>query len=426
MRYHRIRGQKRRGALVPLAALLMIPVMGMCAFSIDAGYIVLVQTDLQNAADAAALAGAEQLQEQYVQYTLPSLTSGQQQTVLTDTTTNVAPSGTYGTTNYVPGSPMYTAEQYAHYNKAGSVALTVPNSDVTFGFTDQNRNYTSYDGSTFPNTITVVTRRDTTANNPIDLFFGPLYNKSQQSLTATASSTIYSGNVTNLTPISGVDAHILPVALDINIWKNFYTTGLSPDGTKHYSPINGLPEIKVYPNNTNTPGSFSLVDVGPASTKTPTFRSWIDNGETPNDIQYLLDNNLLPVSPVNSQGDPGPKNWPVGPGMTSTLVSDFQSEMGKPNLIPLFIPKDSSPSTYTAAYGTGSNATYNIAGFVSVTLSEASGSGNANMTIAIQPMAIVDPTAVIQSMPVGTQSSWFSSSSTTIPDTTFISAKLTK
>ncbi len=426
MRHQNNRGQKRRGALVPLAALLMIPIMGMCAFSIDCGYIVLVQTDLQNAADAAALAGAEQLQNQYVQYTLPGLTSSQQQTILTDATTNVASSGTYGTANYVPGSPMYTAEKFAHYNKAGGVNLTVPNSDVTFGFTDQNGNYTSYNGSTFPNTITVVTRRDTTANNPIDLFFGPVYNKSQQSLTATATSTIYSGNVTNITPISGVDAHILPVALDINIWKNFYTTGLSPDGTKHYSPSNGLPEIKVYPTETNTPGSFSLVDVGPASTKTPTFRSWIDNGETPNDIKYLLDNGLLPVSPDSSHGDPGPQMWLVGPGMTSTLVNDFQSEMGKPNLIPLFIPKDSSSSSYTAAYGNGSNATYSIAGFVSVTISEASNSGNANMTIAIQPMAIVDPTAVIQSMPVGTQSSWFSTNSTTLPDTTFISAKLTK
>src|SRR5262249_40901147 len=157
------------------------------------------------------------------------------------------------------------------------------------------------------------------------LFFGPVYNKSQQSLTATATSTIYSGNVTNITPISGVDAHILPVALDINIWKNFYTTGLSPDGTQHFSPSNGLPEIKVYPTETNTPGSFSLVNVGPsANSKTPAFRSWIDDGETPNDIKYLVDNNLLPVSPDTSGGDPGPKMWLVGPGMASTLLSDFQ------------------------------------------------------------------------------------------------------
>jgi hypothetical protein len=33
--------------------------------------------------------------------------------------------------------------------------------------------------------------------------------------------------------IPGVNAHILPVALDINIWKNFLATGKSGDGTIH-------------------------------------------------------------------------------------------------------------------------------------------------------------------------------------------------
>jgi uncharacterized membrane protein len=40
--------------------------MGMLSFSIDLGYIALVKTDLQTAADAAALAGAEKLQQLYV------------------------------------------------------------------------------------------------------------------------------------------------------------------------------------------------------------------------------------------------------------------------------------------------------------------------------------------------------------------------
>jgi hypothetical protein len=413
------RGRARPGALAPLAAVLMVPVLGMCAYSIDAGYIVLVQSDLQNTADAAALAGAEQLQELYVKFTLPGLTPDQQQSILTAATTSVAPSGTYGTTNYVPGSPTWTAQYFASQNKAGGVYISVPDSDVAFGYTDANGNYTGYDGTTFPNTITVVTRRDTTANNPIDLFFGPVFNRSQQSLSATAQATIYAGNTSSLQAISGVDAHILPVALDINIWRNFYATGLSPDGLKHFYPLNGLPEIKVYPTNTNTPGSFALVDVGPASTKTPTFRSWIDNGETPNDITYLLGAGLLPVSPTATQP------WLVGPGITNTLLSNFQGQMGAPNLIPLFVPYQTSPS-YVAAANQGSNATYAIAGFVSVTVSEANSNGNANLTIAIQPMAIVDPTAVIEPMPVGGGSSWFSTKTTIIPDTTFISAKLTK
>src|SRR6516225_7042631 len=109
---------QRRGATVPLFAILLVPLMGMLAFSIDLGYIVLVKTDLQTAADAAALAGSEKLQELYVQYTLPGQTA--QDAILTMATTNTA------------GSPMATAEAFASYNKAGNVFIKVRDEDVTF------------------------------------------------------------------------------------------------------------------------------------------------------------------------------------------------------------------------------------------------------------------------------------------------------
>ena len=81
---------RRRGATVPLFALLMVPLLGMLAFSIDIGHIALAKSDLQTAADAAALAGAEKLQELYIQYTLPGQTN--QNSILATATTN-APEG---------------------------------------------------------------------------------------------------------------------------------------------------------------------------------------------------------------------------------------------------------------------------------------------------------------------------------------------
>jgi uncharacterized membrane protein len=94
---------RRRGAVAPLFAILLIPLLGMLAFSIDLGYIALVATDLQTAADAAALAGAEKLQELYVQYTMPGQPS--RNSILTRATTNT------------PGSPMATAEAFARANR---------------------------------------------------------------------------------------------------------------------------------------------------------------------------------------------------------------------------------------------------------------------------------------------------------------------
>ena len=46
----------RRGAVTPLIAFLLVPFTGMIAFAIDIAWIVQSRSDLQSAADAAALA----------------------------------------------------------------------------------------------------------------------------------------------------------------------------------------------------------------------------------------------------------------------------------------------------------------------------------------------------------------------------------
>jgi Flp pilus assembly protein TadG len=48
----------RRGAIVVMAAVLMIVLLAMVAFAIDSGYMLNVRTELQRAADAGAMAGA--------------------------------------------------------------------------------------------------------------------------------------------------------------------------------------------------------------------------------------------------------------------------------------------------------------------------------------------------------------------------------
>jgi hypothetical protein len=396
----------RRAAVAPMAALLMTILVGMLAFSIDIGYICAVEAELQNAADAAALAGAQRMQNAFVAYYSPGQT--QQNQIYLQVTTD--------TSN--PASPIPTAQRYAAYNQAGGVNIKVPASDISFSYYDGTNpfipaSYPNY----FPNTITVTTRRDNVANGPLGLFFAQIFGISTTNLTATASATIYAGDVSSLQVIPGVNAHILPVALDVNVWTNFANGNWSSPwlGSNVTTGPNGLPQLQVYPFATNTPGSFGLVDTGVPSNNTPAFRNWIDTGSTPNDINYLLSNNLLPVSPNN------PEPWKVGPGLKSTLLSNFQSVMGEPNLIPLFQPVSPIPN-YVAASGNGQNATYAIIGFVGVTITQATGNGN-NMNISIQPIAINDPTAVIlnPSPARATQKTVFGT-----PQTTFVSAKLTQ
>jgi Flp pilus assembly protein TadG len=396
---------QRKGAIVPLAALLMGLMVGMLAFSIDLGYMCAVKAELQNAADAAALAGANQLETLYVQYYSPGATN---QTSIY----NLATSDTSQAS-----SPIPTAQRFAAYNMAGGVNITVPASDITFSYYDGTNAPVPASALLFPNTITVKTRRDSTANSPLGLFFAKIFGMSTADLTATASATIYAGDVTSLQVIQGVNAHILPVALDINVWKNYVNNNFTSDWLtgKTSTGSNGNPQLQVYPDNTNTPGSFGLLDVGTPSNNAPAFRNWIDNGSTPNDIAYLLNNNLFPVSPS------APQQWKAGPGLKSTLLSDFQSQMGEANLIPLFAPVSELPN-YTAASSQGQNATYAIVGFAGVTITEATGSGN-NMNISIQPYAINDPTSIIlnPSPARATKTTIFGTS-----QTTFVSPKLTQ
>jgi Flp pilus assembly protein TadG len=415
----RNRAGGRRGSIVILAALMMTLLVGMLAFVIDLGYIVAVRAELQNAADAAALAAAQRLQQPFVQFCQARTNSSTHSqayniysTVLTDTTTAT--------------SPICTAQNIASLNRAGGVSVTVPTSDVSFSYWDgTNAPVAASYPDDFPNTVTVVTRRDASANGPLRLFFAQIFGISTVNLTATASATIYVGDVSSLQVIPGVNAHILPIAFDVNYWKQFVATGVSPDGNT-YPGSNGLPQVQVYPYPKNAPGAFGLLDVGMPANNAPAFRSWIDNGQTPNDVSYLVSNNLVPASLT------APQQWKSGPGLTSTLASNFQSVMNEPNLMPLFEPVynggngsyqlNTGSGSYQATTGNGQGATYAIVGFVGVTVTQADGSGS-SLIVSVQPMAAVDPTALIAN-PTPASAGTLTQFGTF--QTTFVSAKLTQ
>ena len=55
------RPEHRRGAIVILSALILVILFGMLAFSIDLGYIAITRSELQSAADGAALAAVDEI-----------------------------------------------------------------------------------------------------------------------------------------------------------------------------------------------------------------------------------------------------------------------------------------------------------------------------------------------------------------------------
>jgi hypothetical protein len=420
--------KKRQGALVPFVAVLSVPLLAMMAFAVDSGYMCLSATELQNAADAAAMAAAQAMQPYFVQYYLPG--QAYQSTVVSNG----------------QSAAIAAAKKFASANTAGGgVAIQLLDSDITFGFQDSNGTYTSPYNAGFPNTVSVIARRDQTKNGQLKLFFGGVLGMGQVSLQASSRGTMYTGDASSLfvtavgTPLSGVwttggtgtqsgagggggttsggsqsaglGALVLPIALDVNIWKSFYQTGKSPDGNFHAGP-NTAWQLQVYPVPKQSPGNFSQVCVGPPSSDTPTFRQWIDYGMSVSDVQYQINNGLVPVSPSS------PKQWVGSPGMNSTLVSNFADVIGKPNIIPLFQPVSTNP--YQAGTSSGSNTTFAIVGFGSVIVSDVSGNGN-NLNMSLQPSAIFNPDLVYSNVwPAGSQMSL----SFGTPSTTFVAPKI--
>jgi Flp pilus assembly protein TadG len=403
---------KRRGAVTPLIAFLLVPFAGMVAFALDVAWIVQSRSDLQSAADSAALAGAEQLMSGYVQYSLPIQTA--QSTIISTSETTAK---TY-------------AKNFASYNTAGGVSsLTLNDGDIEFGFTDASNNYTAAPGYTgYPNTVKVTMRLDSSANGALKLFFAPVLGITSTNVRVTAAATIYTSTVTSLQSSPTVNSPILPMTLDVNAWDTYTSTGKSSDGTVH-SSANGAPQMEVYPSPSTGSGNFGMLSLDNSSNSSSAISSWVTNGLSSSDISALKSSNLIPVSMSNSSW-----NWSGVSGFKAGDLNDLT--VGSTYVLLLFEPVVGTPgSQYEAATGTtyqatdksagaatpgsggvGSNAYYNIIKVVGVQITQLDKSSDAY----VQPAAVINPTFLYDSStttPAGTAASF---------TTTFAPPKLTQ
>lgn len=391
---------KRRGAIVVVVVLLLIPLLAFMAFCVDIGWITVTKSELQNAADSSAAAGARQLMDNYGAYSLPAQPN---RAALIDGAKQAA--STY-------------SRRFGGYNAAGGVtSLTILPEDIRFGFTDANGVFQA-GASGYPNTVQVLARRDASANGALPLFFARVLGMSDTTVSASAAATIYTGLIASFdangggegpadgggagsagefsangegawgedygSAGDGFQCSLLPVAFDVNTWTTFCETGLSPDNVLH-TDVNEAPQMRIYPSPQTAPGNVGLLCLGTWTNSDPAYRNWILNGPGEGDLQSLAAQGSFPVS-MDS-----PRPWKGSPGLKSELRAEFEAIIGQPRLLPLFQPASLIP--YQAAAGTGSNATYNIVGFVGVMVTEVTGNGG-NLNISVQPCDVVDPTAV--------------------------------
>jgi hypothetical protein len=365
----------------------MAILVGMAAFAVDIGWVVLARTELQAAADAAALAGADSLMSGFVGYQAAGLSgsgaASTQATLLSNAMRNA----------------RAQAKAFASYNAAGGQSnLVLNNSDIEFGFTDANSNYTAYNAASpvFPNTIKVTMRLDSTANSPLGLFFGPVLGTNTVNVQAQAAATIMGGTVESFSS-TGQNVSMLPMTYDVNAWNSFVTTGTWPDGTQSLD-ASGVPRLQVYPSVKDT-GNFGQLSLDSSNVGTSQELSWVSNGMSPSDLATLQAAGLLPLSshPANTW------DWQGSTGFTESLISGVNNYSGKTFLLPLFQPYNSSDSNYQAGVNEGSNYSFDTVQFVGVKIV-----AGANRQILIEPAAFVDPSLVFSGsvVPAATTSSF--------------------
>lgn len=165
--------KKDRGAVALIVGIAMLILLGFAALAVDIGYVMVTRNELQNTADAAALAATRQLGVLY-----EGLTYQDQLAYVCD-----------------PAAIIPVAQETAQSNRAGGRNIAVNSADVTIGQWDaQTKTLTPT--LNHPNAVEVIVRRDGQGNGPITTFFARAFGRSTVDLTSRATAALTSLSIT--------------------------------------------------------------------------------------------------------------------------------------------------------------------------------------------------------------------------------------
>lgn len=184
----------RRGAILVLAALCLIMVFAFVAFSVDIGYICFVDAQLQNAADAAALAGAQSLPDGAV-------------------------------------VSRTAAIAVAASNLAASVPVQILTQDIELGSWDEDEAAFSLLTGTLEvnaNAVRVTCRRSSASGNSLNLFFAKMLGVPDADVSAQA---IALAKMPRCSRIIGIDS--------VNMGSSSRTDSYSSSGARYRRGIAG-------------------------------------------------------------------------------------------------------------------------------------------------------------------------------------------
>lgn len=356
---------RRKGAILPLSAILLVGMFAFVAFAVDLGYLALVRTQLQSAADSAAMASTVDLLQSRL--ATPVLQPAEAQEL------------------------GRTSAQYYVANNiiAGTTSNLVADDDILFGRLDLAAGAAatlSFADPTRFNATQVVVRRSADINGEVPLFFARVLGIDRGSSQATATAAYADNFMGFRAPGEGEEnLQILPFTLDEETWNQLLAGNTSDSwawnsATKKVTRgADGVLEASLYPQGTGAPGNRGTVDVGNPNNSTKDLSRQIREGVNAQDLSYLPGGILIPDEEgfIQLTGDTG---------MSVGIKDDLASIVGETRVIPIF----------SKVAGNGNNATYTIVHFVGIRVMAVNLTGNpADRYVVIQPANIQIDNGVI-------------------------------
>lgn len=418
----------RRGAIAILTAAFLIVLLGMVALALDIGYIVLTDTQLQAAADSAALAGGTEL--------LPGLGINKTKTPAE-----------------VETAAKARAVEYAANNRAGEQTSVYADEDrdVQLGnaYYDAGAGAWQKSWGTSPYNMVGVNLLKNQAGSengdaPLPLLFGPIIGADTANVTALATAVIMPAEGFKIDAGTGETSSIMPFAYRKSVWyrrrdaQKWYDSvgrnpalinaniaytasavdSLDPYDTltypRVYGPTNplfyrldrqgawvrdifdnythnsdgvvtagadGILEVDMYPES-NTAGNSGTIDLGGTDNSAAVLTRQILYGLDESDWAAMDEQGLL-----NGDGEftfvEGALDTEGDTGISNMIKTALEAVIDKPKTIMLF----------DEVVNPGNNAIYTLGGFAGATVLKVEMTGNPKH-VWIQPAKVVDATAI--------------------------------
>ena len=351
----------RRGAVLALVAILMVPLTMFVALAVDVGVIATAEAQLKTVADSAALAGARQLASDRRMSTT--------------------------STELSPEMAAATAEAIAAGN-ANSVLgqpATLSSSNVTIGYKCMNPLDSPGAAVNTGVSSTLFNSVQVTATVAVPALFSAPFRPNGSTVSVTSTATVELAQTKGFM-IGTANASILPIVMDANAYNRMvggtggdtYTFTSSaynpPNANGVSSGADGLKESVAYPVTTGSSGNWGTIEFGVSNNSTSTLGAQINGGITPAQMSAEYPGSTTVTVP---------HQFNANPGISAGIKANLTGIIGKSVTVPI----------YDSSGGTGTNAWYHVNAFATVRIVAINLTGNPKYVV-VQPAMSTDPMAI--------------------------------